>query len=120
MITLLLCVFFVTAILVKYFMHMNRMESYVKHLKTKGPVYPLIGNAHLMIGKSEVQLFKEVMQFTREIGTPMKAYVGPLLFVVIDKPEDMKTILTSTYCLDKPYVYDYMPNTNGILNARCK
>lgn len=120
MITLLLCVFFVTTILVKYFVHMSRMERYVKHLKIKGPVYPFIGNAHLLVGKSEIQLFKEVTELIREIGTPNKAYVGPLLFVTIDKPEDMKTILTSPHCLDKPYVYDYMPNSNGILSARCK
>lgn len=81
MITILLCVFFVTTILVKYFVHMNRMERYVKHLKIKGPVYPFIGNAHLMVGKSEAQLFKEVMELTIELGTPSKAYVGPLLFV---------------------------------------
>ncbi|XP_055308397.1 cytochrome P450 4C1-like [Sitodiplosis mosellana] len=118
MISLLLCVFFVTTILVKYFMHMRRMERYVKHLKTKGTVYPFIGNAHVLVGKSDVELFKGVMQFAREVGTPFKTYIGPLLFVILDKPEDMKTIFTSPHCLDKPYVYGYMPNTNGILNAR--
>lgn len=120
MISLLLFVFLVTTIVVKYFVHMKRMEGYVKHLNIKGTVLPFIGNAHVLVGKSDVQLFKEVMEYTREAGTPSKAYVGPLLFVTLDKPEDMKTILTSPHCLDKPYVYDYMPNTNGILNARCK
>lgn len=96
------------------------MESYVKHLKIKGPVLPFIGNAHLLIGKSSLELFKEVTKFIRETGTPFKAYVGPLLFVALDKPEDMKIILTSPHCLNKPYVYDYMPNSNGILNVKCK
>lgn len=72
------------------------------------------------MGKSSIELFKELIEFTREIGSPYKAYVGPLLFVTIDQPEDMQTILTSSHCLDKPYVYDYMPYNNGILNARCK
>lgn len=120
MICLLLFVFLTTMVLVKYFMHMHRMESYVKHLKINGPVLPFIGNAHHLLGKSSLDLFKEVTDFTIQTGTPYKSYVGPILFVVLDKPDDMKIILTSSQCLDKPYVYEYLPNRTGILNARCK
>lgn len=120
MIALLLFIFLVTTILVKYFLHMRRMESYVKHLKIQKPVFPFIGNAHLLLGKTSVELIKEITEFTRTAGTPYKSYVGPALFVVIDHPEDMKTILTSPTCLDKPHVYDYLPSRNGILNARSK
>lgn len=120
MIVLLLLVLLISALLLKYFMHMSRMESYVKHLAINGPVYPFIGNAYRLLGRSSVDLFKEVTKFTLETGTPYKSYIGPILFIVLDKPEDMKTILTSPHCLDKPYVYDYLPNPTGILNARCK
>lgn len=99
---------------------MNRLEYFVKHLPTQGSVYPFIGNAHVLLGKSSLDLYKEILEFTRNTGTPYKSYVGPILFVVLDKPEDMKTILTSPLCIDKPYVYDYLPNPTGILNAKCK
>lgn len=72
MISILLFVFLVTIILVKYCMHMSRMESYVKHMNIRGTVYPLIGNVHVLLGKSSLELFKEVKKFTLEIGTPMK------------------------------------------------
>lgn len=61
---------------------MRRMESYVKHLEIQKPVFPFIGNAHLLVGKTSSQLLKEISKYARDTGTPYKSYVGPLLFVV--------------------------------------
>lgn len=83
MISLLLFVFLVTTVLVKYILHMRHMERYVKHLQIQGRVFPFIGNAHLLLGKTSVELIKEITEYTRKTGTPYKAYVGPLLFVTI-------------------------------------
>lgn len=82
MISLMLFVFLVTTLLVKYILHMRRMESYVKHLDIQKPVFPFIGNAHLLVGKTSSQLIKEISKYARDTGTPYKSYVGPLLFVV--------------------------------------
>lgn len=120
MIPFVLLVFLVATVLVKYFLHMRRMERYVKNLHCMGRVWPFIGNAHMLMGKSSLQLFKDVTKYTLEAGTPYKSYVGPMLFIVLDKPEDMKTILTSSVCIDKPYPYDYLPSRNSLLTARSK
>lgn len=98
---------------------MRRMESYVKHLPTMHPVYPFIGNAHSFIGKSTAELFKGITEFIRDMDTPAKAYIGPVLNITLDKPEDIKTILMSQTCLDKPYMYRFLPSTVGILTTEC-
>lgn len=67
-----LMVFLVVTGLVKYFLHMRHMESYVKDLPIMGPVYPFIGNAHAFIGKSTVELFHGIVNFVKEYETPSK------------------------------------------------
>lgn len=99
---------------------MRHMESYVKHLPIRGPVYPFIGNAHHIIGKTTTEIFIEIMEFIKTQETPFKAYVGPALTIILDKPDDLKTILTSNFCLSKPSVYQSYPSPAGILTVRCK
>lgn len=101
-------------------MHMRLMESYVKHLPTASPAYPIIGNAHFFIGKSTTELFRGIVEFVKERNTPAKAYIGPVLNITLDKPEDIKTILMSPNCLDKPYMYRFLPSTVGILTTACR
>lgn len=87
------------------------MESYVKHLPTMHPVYPFIGNAHLFIGKSTAELFSGIVKFVKDNETPAKAYIGPVLNITLDKPGDIRTILMSSSCLNKPYMYRFLPST---------
>lgn len=116
----LLAIFLLVVGLVKYVLHMIHMESYVKHLVIKPPVYPFFGNSLSIIGKSATELFKELVESTKEYGTPMKSYLGPLLVVTVDKPEDIKTVLMSQNCLDKPYFYQFYPSPIGLFTATCK
>lgn len=120
MIILTLVVVLIVTGLIKYFMHMHKMESYVKHLPTMHPVYPFIGNAHFFIGKSTAELFSGIVNFVSENETPAKAYIGPVLNITLDKAEDIRTILMSQTCLDKPYMYRFLPSTVGILTTECK
>lgn len=141
MIVLTLIFILIVVIVVKYILHMRHMESYVKHLNIRRPVYPLLGNAHFTFRKTTTEVFKEIMEFTKENDTPYKSYIGPALLIVIkidqinyglnvkkfnfyqqtlDKPEDLKTVLTSPLCLSKPFVYQFYPSPAGILTVRCK
>lgn len=114
-----LLIFLSVTILVKYFMKMRYWESYVKHLPTMHPVYPFVGSAHFFIGKSTAQLFHGIVQFIKDVETPSKAYIGPFLNLTLDRPEDIKTVLMSPSCLDKPYMYRFLPSTVGILTTEC-
>lgn len=118
MIALALVVILVVTGIVKYFLHMRRMESYVKHLKVTAPVYPFIGNAFQLIGKTASEAFCEIMEFIKLNDTPFKMYLGPILVVVSDKPEDCKAVLMSQ--LDKPYVYTFLNDNDTLVTAACK
>lgn len=120
MIVVTLVIILIITILVKYFLHIRHLESYVKHLNIRRPVFPFIGNSHFLFRKSTTEVFKEIMEFTRKNETPYKSYIGPALLITLDKPEDLKTILTSSHCLSKPYVYQFYPSPAGILTVRCK
>lgn len=120
MILVTLIVILIVTVLVKYFLHMRHLESYVKHLNIKRPVYPFIGNVLWLFRKSTTEVFREIMEYTKSNGTPYKSYIGPTLLITIDKPEDLKTILTSPFCLNKPFVYQFYPSPAGILTVRCK
>lgn len=95
------------------------MESYVKNLKSISPRLPLIGNISLFMGKSMQNIYEEVVEVILRNPTPIKAQLGPAFFIIVDNPEDMKTVLTSSQCFDKPYPYDFFHLTSGILTQRC-
>lgn len=106
--------------LIKYIWHVRFTGSPVKKLKTLEPWYPLIGNATLFMGKKLEDVMLELIQIVSVIGTPLKAQIGPAIFVVLDNPEDMKSVLMSSHCLDKPYIYDFTNTPLGLLAQRCK
>lgn len=83
MIVLTLFIVLIVTGLLKYFLHMRHMESYVKHLPIMRPVYPFLGNAHFFIGKSTAELFTGIVNFVKENETPAKAYIGPVLNVTL-------------------------------------
>lgn len=152
MIVLTLFAILIVTGLIKYFLHMRHMESYVrkhsshvklilpwdtilqqlfaprffsldhqvKHLPTMHPQLPFVGAAHFFIGKSTTELFSGIVKFINDNDTPAKAYIGPILNITLDKPEDIRTILMSSSCLDKPYMYRFLPSTVGILTTECK
>ncbi|XP_031639345.1 cytochrome P450 4C1-like [Contarinia nasturtii] len=102
---------------VKYILHMRHMESYVKHLHIKQPVYPLLGNSLEVVGKTPQKLFVELVDYVKENSTPYKSYFGPVLVITIDRPDDFKTILMNNNCLDKPYFYGFYPSKVGLMSA---
>lgn len=47
-----------------------------------------------------------------------KAWLGPMFVTIcIDHPDDLQTILNSKDCLDKSYMYRFMPAGDGLLTA---
>lgn len=119
MIGITLCVILLTFLTIKYILNKRRLQSYVKDLPSMQPTLPLIGNAHEFIGKSTAQLFTNIVKFIKDHETPSISWIGPCLTVTLDKPEDIKTVLMSPVCLDKPYMYRFLPSTVGILTTAC-
>lgn len=115
----LLSVFCVVLVLIKYILHVQYIESHVKNLKSISSRLPLIGNVKFFMGKSVQNILEDSVQVILTNSTPMKAQIGPVIYVIADRPDDMQTILTSTCCLDKPYLYDFFYASTGLINNRC-
>lgn len=61
-----------------------------------------------------------LIEFSVERPTPSIFWFGHTLSFVITNPEDMKTILTSQNCLQKPYIYKFMGGKSlGLFNSEC-
>lgn len=96
------------------------MESYVKNVPSIPCSYlPFIGHGHAYIGKTSEAFFNLYRQFVEKVETPSKFYLGPFLVINLDKPEDVKTVLMSSSCLDRPYFYQFLPNTTGLFTIKC-
>lgn len=106
--------------LAKYIFYIKHMEKHLKHLKTSGPSIPLIGNTSFFTMTSFSDFVRDSFEFILNNDTPLKASVGPIYYVALDRPEDVRTILMSPNCLDKPYTYGFYPLPLGLLTQRCK
>lgn len=54
---------------------------------------------------------------TEMMETPCRIWLGPILTIILGKPEDFQTILLSSKCLDKPYMYRFMDDNIGLFTA---
>ena len=118
MILEMIFVVLVVWLVVKYIFQIMYAERFVKHLKFSDTFIPLLGNVLNVVGKSQTAVYKKWVQSIEEKGTPLKSYFGTNLCIFVDKPDDMKTVLTQ--CLDKPFVYDFLPCKSGLVFETCK
>lgn len=56
---------------------------------------------------------------TDMLETPCRFWLGPVLAIFLGKPEDFQTVLLSPKCLDKPYMYRFMDDNQGLFTAPC-
>ncbi|XP_031632667.1 cytochrome P450 4C1-like isoform X2 [Contarinia nasturtii] len=118
MIAVTLIVMFVIWAIIKYILTMRHTESFVKNVKFQTFFVPFIGNLLSLVGKSPVEIFKTLIKSLAQKDTPLKFYIGTKLFVTLNKPEDVKEILMSPNCFDRPFTSELVPFKNGILNER--
>ncbi|XP_058823454.1 probable cytochrome P450 313a4 [Topomyia yanbarensis] len=116
----LLLVFFTLYTLTYYYLSYRPSRKRVYELATKipGPFdWPLIGSVHLSITAGSRQIFDYLLQFLHTTRTPIRAWIGPFLFVFFDKPEHLEVILNSQNCVSKSYVHRFFRFEKGLLNC---
>lgn len=118
MVFVALCFFVTILSIIKYIVHVKHIDSLLKDVKSL-PRIPLVGNLALFMGKSLQEVYEEFIRIILKEGTPFKAQIGPAFFVILDKPDDMKTVLMSQHCLDRPYIYDFIHRPFSILGQKC-
>jgi cytochrome P450 len=52
-------------------------------------------------------VFKMIYESFDNVNGLAKTWLGPMLFVIISSPEDVKIVMNSRDCLDKPYFVRY-------------
>lgn len=94
-----------------------RLNKQLKHFAT-AVEYPIIGSAGLCIGKNNFDISEIVTQIFEnqpDSVTAGKGWIGTKLLLTFTDPDDIRIILNSDDCLDKPYVYRFLNANNSIL-----
>lgn len=114
----LLIVMVLTIYLVQIILDMLRQNSYVKNL----PRIPFkILLPMLRQNKTTTDIYEYLNRILYEYDGLSKLWMGSRLVVVCADPVNIKTILMSKDCLDKPYIYRMMAGVgNGIFTAQSK
>lgn len=81
--------------------------------------FPLIGIPAYFIGKKIGDITEIINQVfdQPESVTAGRAWAGSQLLVTVTDPENLKFLLTSDDCLDKPYIYQQFDSKKGILSS---
>lgn len=70
---------------------------------------PILGVAGRFVNKTNEQMIDMLNEIVAEVDkTPIQAWFGPFLGVVIAEPDDMQAIFNSDDCLNRPYFYDHL------------
>lgn len=86
---------------------------------TLRPVYPLVGNAPIVLGKNEIERFETIRDVCISADRILKVWAGPKLLLVTSHPDLIQQILTSPVCLEKPYLYRFAGFEEGLFTAKC-
>lgn len=80
---------------------------------------PILGVAGRFINKTNEQMIDMLNEFIAEVDkTPIQAWFGPFLGVVVAEPEDMQAVFSSEDSVDKPYIYDLMQCKTSLFVAK--
>uniref|UniRef100_A0A182JEC3 Uncharacterized protein n=1 Tax=Anopheles atroparvus TaxID=41427 RepID=A0A182JEC3_ANOAO len=96
----------------------SRKRLYELAARIPGPFdYPLIGSILIALGKDPLELVTHLMELMHHLPSPMRAWLGPFLLVVIDEPAMVQDILSSPDCVQKPFLYDFFRLSKGLFGA---
>jgi len=85
----------------------HQWKYYVLGRKLQGPpAYPLIGCIFSFYGSPQ-ELFEKFCDLVRRYVTPISFWLGPKLYIYIDRPEQIQVVLNSPQCADKENVYKF-------------
>lgn len=113
----------IAIVVVKYCLHMRKMENYVGNIPF-APVsmfLPFLGNVLTILQvKSTTDVHNKAVEIFEKVDTPSKLYVGPYLQINLDKPDDIKAVLTSSACLNRPNFFRFLPDIlQGLITIEC-
>ncbi|XP_062551684.1 probable cytochrome P450 313a4 [Armigeres subalbatus] len=85
---------------------------------TMQPVYPIVGNAPAMMGRTVIERFELMRDVCISAERILKVWAGPKLLLVTSHPDLIQQILNSSVCLEKPYLYRFAGFEQGLFTAK--
>lgn len=82
--------------------------------------YPVIGAMGAVIGKNQFDIFEIIIKLFEnqpDSVTCGKAWLGTKLLVTFSDPDDLKVILNSDDCLERPYMYQFFQSNKSVLSV---
>lgn len=114
MMLLLLLLFCIVTLILWIVLRYRRINDFVKDV----PFISVDTFTFFNIGKSDMN--EKVTQISNSYERLGKGWIGPILTIFMDHPDDLRVILNSEDCLDKPYIYRFLQAGNGLLTANGK
>nr|XP_050866027.1 cytochrome P450 4C1-like isoform X3 [Vespula vulgaris] len=103
--------------IIQYFLNKLHMYNTIKGIP--GPkAYPIIGNAHLLIGDTE-DIAQQFLNIGRNYHSLWRIWIGTRLLVMVDDPEYVKILLSNPNIIEKSEDYKYIKPFagNGLFSA---
>ncbi|XP_049529517.1 cytochrome P450 4C1-like [Anopheles darlingi] len=116
----MLVLVFLSVFVLVYYINFRRSRKRLYELANRipGPFdYPLIGSVLVALGRGPLEVVNYLMERMHHLPSPMRAWFGPFLMVVIDRPEMVQEVLNSPACSQKPYMYDFFRLSKGLFAA---
>lgn len=94
----------------------RRKRLYNLAKQIDGPYsWPILGTLPRFIGKDNEQILDDLTGMLEEYSSPVKIWFGPVLTIIVDKPDNLKVVLNSPNCLEKAYLYDFLVVKFGLM-----
>ncbi|XP_058450859.1 probable cytochrome P450 313a4 [Malaya genurostris] len=100
-----------------YWIH-RKQYRFADKWPTLKPVYPLLGNTLIMVGKTNVERFEVLRHVFRSTDRIIRLWAGPRLLLATSHPDLIQQILTNPYCLEKPFFYKFVGFHDGLFTAK--
>ncbi|XP_038106751.1 cytochrome P450 4c21 [Culex quinquefasciatus] len=100
------------------FRNHRRKYSFAKLWPEMEPVYPLIGNGTIMLGKSDPDRFDMLLEVFSRSDRLIKLWAGPKLVLCTSHPDLIRQLLNNEHCLEKPFLYDFVGYYRGLFAAK--
>ncbi|KAG8249438.1 hypothetical protein J6590_019726 [Homalodisca vitripennis] len=106
-----LAVFFSIVYVALFKWRRRRLEKLASQLPGP-PALPVIGNGLEFLGDPE-EVMAKILALCSRYESPFRIWIGPILLIVVSRPDDLQIVLNSSKTLEKDPLYRFFRNTVG-------
>lgn len=103
-----------------YYLAFRRSRKRLYELAATFPApfdLPLIGSTYIGIGLNSKTIIEYLLKFLHNLPSPFRAWMGPFLGIIFDKPQHLAVILNSQHCVQKSVFQKFFRFDKGLINS---